>query len=66
MKLTPTIAERIAARLRRDGFDQATVRDVWDVVNTGSVEPGVVGDEHDAALESRILHELDEYGITVA
>jgi hypothetical protein len=54
--------ERIVRTLTRDGHN-VTEKDVWDVFKTGSVEPGVVGDDFDAALESAILQAFDEYGI---
>jgi hypothetical protein len=63
MELNQHVAERIARQLRQDGFDRADAKDVWDVYQHGSVEMGIIGDEYDAALESRILQEMDNYGV---
>lgn len=60
MKLTQHVAERVARRMRMDGFDRCTAQDVWDAYRS-SIEAGIVGEEHDAALESRILQELDDF-----
>lgn len=59
MKLTDHVAERIARRMRMDGFDQCSAQDVRDLVSRGSLK------HEDAALESRILQELEEYGVEV-
>jgi len=63
--LNQHIADRIAEKCKLAGFDRAVPQDVWDVVKYGGVDPGTVSEGHDAALESRILQELDEYGIEV-
>ena len=63
-EITKHIADRIVKRLERDGFG-LTADDVFDYAKHGSVDPGVISEEHDAALESAILQQLDEYGIEV-
>ena len=60
--VTKQLAERIANRLRRDGFDHCTAEAVLDVAKNGSIEQP--GKEYDPALESRILQELEEYGFS--
>lgn len=60
--VTNAVADRVASKVRRDGFDRCTAQDVLDVSLRGGLEPSVIGEEYDAALESRILQELDEYG----
>lgn len=64
MTITTAVAERIADRMKRDGFDRCEPQDVLDVANHGTLTPSVVGDDYDAALESRILQELEEYGFS--
>lgn len=54
MILTDTLAERVAQRMRRDGF-QCDAQDVEEVWDTGTLE--------NAALASAILQEFDELGI---
>jgi hypothetical protein len=56
VKLTKTLAERVAQRMRRDGFpcDAADVSELY--------EDGWLVDE---ALASRILQEFEELGIEV-
>jgi hypothetical protein len=56
MRLTPTLAERIAGRMRRDGFE-CTAHDVTEVERLGHL----TGDRD--ALASRILQEMEELGI---
>jgi hypothetical protein len=58
------VAKRVAKQLRIDGFD-VTAEQVLTFVQYGSAEESVVGPEYDAALESAILQQLDEYGIEV-
>lgn len=55
MKLTNHVAERIARRMRLDGFT-CEEADVWKVYEVGSLD----GAE---SLCSRILNEFDEYGV---
>jgi hypothetical protein len=62
--VTKQVAEKIAGRLRRDGFDRCTAEEVMDVAKSVSIEPSVIGEDYDAALESRILQELEEYGFS--
>lgn len=58
MKITPVLAERVAQRMRRDGF-ACSRADVLAVAEEGTL----AGRE---SLASRILQELEELGITVA
>lgn len=55
MKLTSTLAERVAARMRRDGFDCAT-EDVYAAWLNGTIDSR-------ESLASRILQEFEELGI---
>jgi hypothetical protein len=58
MTLTAVLAERVAQRMRRDGFNRCTQDDVHEVWNTGTLE-------RDDALASAILQEFEELGIEV-
>lgn len=55
--LTKTLAERVAGRMRRDGFD-CDASDVECVWYDGTLA-------NDEALASRILQEFEELGIEV-
>ena len=59
-QLTKTLAERVAARMRHDGFDGATADDVKQVW-----ADGYLPDSHKwgASLASRILQEFEELGL---
>jgi hypothetical protein len=55
MKLTKILADRIAAKMRRDGFEcsRSDVEVVWE---TGTLF-------NNEMLASRILQEFEEYGM---
>lgn len=61
VKLTKNVAERIAARMRRDGF-VCSIDEVQEIYDTGTLasHPG------DEALASRVLQEFEEYGVEIS
>lgn len=58
MKLTRTVAVRVAEKMRRDGFHGCTAQDVEQVYNTGDLPDR-------ESLASRILQEFEELGVEV-
>ena len=54
--LTKTLAERVAQRMRRDGFNECAADDVRKVWDTGDLPDR-------ESLASRILQEFEELGL---
>lgn len=56
MMLTKILAERVAQRMRRDGFDECTADDVRKVWDSGDLPD-------QESLASRILQEFEQLGL---